>query len=332
MMWKLLLQVVGVVATVVPTVVHSSQSEVNFLVLADWGGMPVWPYVSPFQYAVAEQMGKTASKHDAEFVLALGDNFYEHGVKNVEDPRFKETYENVYHKSSLQVPWFVVGGNHDHYGNISAQVAYSKISPRWKFPDFYHSHKFKIPNTDRELAVILVDTVVLCGNTDDHTPGSNLPGPDSVSAAEDQWQWIEDQLEAFSSADYIIVAGHYPVWSVAEHGPTALLVSRLRPLLEKYNVTAYFCGHDHNLQHIKQDNSSVEYFVIGSADIVQPSRKHANAFPSSWLKFMDDDIASLGGFARLTASKDNLVLTFMTGLTGNEVYSVKMAPRTLYNP
>ena len=53
---------------------------------------------------------------------------------------------------------------------------------------------------------------------------------------------------AYFRADYLLVAGHYPVYSVAEHGPTPGLLVRLLPMLYKYKVTAYLSGHDHNIQ------------------------------------------------------------------------------------
>ena len=42
----------------------------------------------------------------------------------------------------------------------------------------------------------------------------------------------------------------------------------------KYNVTAYFCGHDHNAQHIHESNSTVEYFVTGAAHLTNPLETH----------------------------------------------------------
>ena len=54
------------------------------------------------------------------------------------------------------------------------------------------------------------------------------------------------------------------VWSAGAHGPTKELLDRLRPMLMKYNVSAYFCGHDHEMEHIHEPDSTVEYFLSGA--------------------------------------------------------------------
>ena len=81
----------------------------------------------------------------------------------------------------------------------------------------------------------------------DLSHNSLIPGPESIKDADAQWDWLESTLRS-STAHYLIVGGHYPVWSIAEHGPTKCLVDRLRPLWQRYHVTAYINGHDHNLQ------------------------------------------------------------------------------------
>ena len=63
----------------------------------------------------------------------------------MDDERFKETFEDVFAAESLMTPWFFCAGNHDHYGNASAQIAYSSRSERWNFPDFYYTKSWKIP-------------------------------------------------------------------------------------------------------------------------------------------------------------------------------------------
>lgn len=114
------------------------------------------------------------------------------------------------------------------------------------FPSYYYELNFHIPNTGKTLTIIMLDTVLLCGNSDDFLDETPR-GPLRMMDANRQVTWLQERL-AQSRADFLLVAGHYPVWSVSEHGPTACLLQRVKPLLVKYNATAYLCGHDHNLQ------------------------------------------------------------------------------------
>jgi tartrate-resistant acid phosphatase type 5 len=40
-------------------------------------------------------------------------------------------------------------------------------------------------------------------------------------------------------------------------------------LLKEFSVAAYFNGHDHNLQHIKKQHSSVQYITSGAGSAVR---------------------------------------------------------------
>jgi len=70
-----------------------AENVLDFVMIGDWGGQPGAPYYTTAEADIAIQMGKKASEVGARFTVALGDNFYDKGVKNVDDPRFKETYE-----------------------------------------------------------------------------------------------------------------------------------------------------------------------------------------------------------------------------------------------
>ncbi|KAG0612699.1 hypothetical protein M758_6G046700 [Ceratodon purpureus] len=90
------------------------------------------------QHMVAHQMAMFATEHQIKFVTGLGDNFYESGIRNLDDSQLVEKFEEVYKDSYLTtIPWFVALGDHDHCGNISAQVEYSHRSPIWRMPAPY---------------------------------------------------------------------------------------------------------------------------------------------------------------------------------------------------
>jgi tartrate-resistant acid phosphatase type 5 len=222
-------------------------SATSLLIVGDWGGMDFKPYYSPGQLATASGMDSIGSKLKASAVISLGDNFYGSGIYTDEYAhRFEDTWNAVYTGDSLQVPWYMIGGNHDHYGNITAEIEYSSHSDRWTFPNIYHSKSFASPD-GATMDIIFIDTIDLAGNTvtdNEEDPRYYDPLPfKSRSDAAEQWSWIEDQLQA-STADYLMVAGHYPVYSVCEHGNTQNLLDNLRPMLIQYGAH-YMAGHDH---------------------------------------------------------------------------------------
>lgn len=68
--------------------------------MGDWGGVPYPPYITAVQKATAHEMSKVAQQMGADFVLALGDNFYYTGVESVDSPRFKVSKDDVFHPLS----------------------------------------------------------------------------------------------------------------------------------------------------------------------------------------------------------------------------------------
>ncbi|XP_026158111.1 tartrate-resistant acid phosphatase type 5a isoform X2 [Mastacembelus armatus] len=299
-----------------------NRTSIKFLVVGDWGGEPHAPYVTAVEKATAHEMGKIAEQMGADFVLAVGDNFYYNGVESVDSPRFKETFESVFTAKSLHIPWYVIAGNHDHRGNVKAEIEYSTKSHRWKFPSYYYELNFNIPNTGKTLTIIMLDTIMLCGNSDDFA--DEIPrGPLNELEANRQLVWLQERL-ALSKADFLLVAGHYPVWSVSKHGPTQCLLERLRPLLIKYKATSYLCGHDHNLQYIEE--SDIGYVVSGAGNFLDPNVNHWNDVPKGSVKFFTGQASTMGGFVHAEVTKNEMIVTFYQS-KGTSLYRTVLSQR-----
>ncbi|KAL8164586.1 UNVERIFIED_CONTAM: Tartrate-resistant acid phosphatase type 5 [Gekko kuhli] len=286
-----------------------ARSALRFIAVGDWGGKPITPFYTDREVAVSEEMAATVSAAGADFILSLGDNFYYSGVNDLYDKRFQETFETVFRAPSLRdVPWYVIAGNHDHLGNVSAQIAYSKISKRWRFPKPYYRLRFKVPGSNATVAILMIDTVTICGNSDDFHDEQPL-GPKDLGVARSQLSWLRKQM-ARSKEDYLLVAGHYPVWSVGKHGPTACLVKLLQPLLQQHKATAYLCGHDHNLQYL-EDKAGVGYVLSGAGNFMDDSTKNLHSVPAGYLRFFYGQLSSLGGFAYIKIDGKEMSITYL---------------------
>jgi acid phosphatase len=114
-----------------------------------------------------------------------------------------------------------------------------------------------------------------------------------------QLAWLEAAL-ARSAAPLKIVFGHHTIYSGSPtHGDNPVLIETLKPILERGGVTAYICGHDHDLQHIRV--GSIDYVCSGAGSEARwTGRRDGTLFA-----------AAVPGFAAFSARPSGLDLTFV---------------------
>lgn len=241
-------------------------AALNFIAMGDWGRNG-----ADHQKQVAKQMGITASDVKAQFIISTGDNFYPSGVISPQDPSFKYSFEDIYTDFSLQWDWYVILGNHDYKSNPDAQVAYSKISRRWKMPARYFAKKFPINgDLNSQVLIAFIDTNPLIPEFYKNAEyGPNVKGQDTTA----QKRWLAKTLEDKDpSIKWKIVVGHHPMYtggSRTDGYDTKAIRSSLKPMLDRYGVDVYLTGHEHSLQYLKPEGQT-HHFISGAASEKTP--------------------------------------------------------------
>ena len=281
----------------------AAETGLPFVVVGDWGRDG-----GRSQRDVATQMGKAAAAGGSKFVIAVGDNFYEDGVESVDDPHFRASFEDVYTAPALQTPWYAILGNHDYHGNVQAQIDYSGKSSRWHMPARYYTRSEDLPGGGPVDFFFLDTSPFVTRYVGSKT---KIDGQDSKA----QLAWLEAALKQ-SGARWKIVIGHHPVFSGgSSHGSTPELIRDVKPLLDRYKVTAYFFGHDHDLQHIVVDG--VNYFGCGAGADTRPTTMIAGS------RFASDH----PGFFSGRIAGDTLSFAFIDQ-TGATIYQGEAQVRT----
>lgn len=270
----------------------------NFLVFGDWGRNGEYN-----QREVAHQMGVAAKRLDAQFVLALGDNFYPSGVQSTADPQWRTSFEDIYTAHSLNIDWYVVLGNHDYRGNPQAQIDYSAISRRWRLPSRYYSVTKRVADgVTAEFFIIDTSPFIREYRAE----------PDKYAVAQTdtaaQRRWLDGALAA-SKAQWKFIVGHHNVYSGGKRPVMEDMVQLIVPRLEKYGVTAYLAGHEHQLEHIVPGGSKAHYFISGAGSETRDT------------KGMDGTrfVASRSGFLAMSLTTDTLLVQAIDD-TGTVLY------------
>lgn len=314
--WALILQGSGVCGQVFITdsitqiypakALIKKEAALHFIAMGDWGRNG-----ADHQKQVAAQMGKTAAEIKAQFIIATGDNFYPSGVISEHDPLFRYSFEDIYTDFSLQWDWYLVLGNHDYKSNPDAQVAYSKISRRWKMPSRYYSKKFPINgDTTQQVLIAFIDTNPLIAEFYRNAEyGPNVRSQDSTK----QKNWLKKTLSDSSpNIKWKIVVGHHPMFSGGsrtEGYDTKAVRNSLKAVLDQHNVDVYLAGHEHSLQHIKPAGKT-HHFISGAAS----EKTAVKVIPESKM------VASDYGFMLFSVNREQLLMQTIND-RGEIIYS-----------
>jgi len=201
-----------------------------YLCFGDWGE----------NTTLKKQISEMVKSMKPDAVISLGDNFYEKGILSAYDSRWTD-FTRFFH-----LPFYAILGNHDHLGNIGAQIKYKENG--WIMPGRFYDHVVKnthlIALDTFELAPIESIQNSVCMGMDKEECFKRL----DYFKQEKQLEWLERTLKN-STSTWKIVFGHYPIYSNGIHGDTPQLQVYLLPLLKKYGVHLYLSGHDHSICH-----------------------------------------------------------------------------------
>lgn len=233
--------------------------------------------------------------------LLLGDNFYPRGVVKglgVADPQFANVFIGVIAQGN-HFPYNAVLGNHDHMGDIDAQVAFHAIEPRWNMPHYHYFKRFASQG---------FDTCIWFLDTDNGSKGKRAERFDRAQA-----EWLDASITAEKdTCRWVIVTAHHPIYTIGEYHDNKHLIENIVPIINKHGVHLYISGHEHQSQVMRNsDVSCATFLVAGCTSDQRPPYKVRNDHPL----YVWSEPKHLG-FLILDITSESLTYSFHRSLGG----------------
>jgi len=194
-------------------------------------------------------------------------------------------------------------GNHDYHDTIDgdlAQLAYAaKPGTRWKMPARYY--RVDWPLEKPVVTFLVLDTNWQSINEPLHQASAGKRKPWWISAEDEaaQHEWLKGELAKPRTTPFLICLGHHPFYTNGPHGDTQPLVEKWGPLFQKHGVHVYFCGHDHDLQHLELEGLKTSFVVSGAGGARLTEIKNPRKSPFSQAVY---------GFSHLQVNASRLLL------------------------
>lgn len=241
------------------------EDATHFFVIGDWGRQGYH-----HQKDMAQMMNQIAMVVEPEFILSTGDHFYDNGVASVDDPLWQSSFENIYDGNLLQIPWYAVLGNHGYRGNVQAQIDYTNVSRRWTMRDRYWFERVPLEDESGFVNFLFLDTSPFEDEYYTEEKYKNVWGQDSTK----QLNWMDSTLTSLPQTSWNIAVGHHPLYTGGKRKNNVPYVRyHLESYFDKHNVEAYFCGHEHDIQHIKLPNHPTHHLISGAGAEIRKTGK-----------------------------------------------------------
>jgi len=307
---KGLMLVLGMTILLLAEATHTTSSPMlEFYNLGDWG-LP-----GSFQVKVADAMKNRHNQHPVDFLVSVGDNFYDSGVSSVDDAQWKNSYTDIY--GDMKLKWYSILGNHDYVLSPEAQIQYYKdheSEQNWIMKDYYYSENFTVCGSDAHSSdcfstiFIFLDTMPLNPDMD-----SKAVVKHAETKAQLQLAWLESTLKAAQNYDWKFIVQHYPIYSAGANGDNTVLQKVLWDLFITYKVDAIFAGHDHSMQLLSLDG--LRMYISGAG----AKLSNLNNLKSTKAKVEYAEVR-LGFMHHQVVSKEQMNVTVVDG-EGNEVFN-----------